>query len=577
MSQRPADYSRDLRLPRPPSTPMPLRYVILAMLAVCAPLVIASQIAAHLRFDVVDDQMFGYYGWRIAHGGVAYLDVWDNKPPGIYWINAIGFLIGGDSYGGVVFLCALAVIATLVLLYLIQASIYFRGAAAVSTVLACFFITHGFYQGGTNRTETFLIPFELGAVLLYFRGFVRDRWWKWYVAGLLCGVAFTFKQVGLAAWGAMGLHTIILVCIRELPVLTGLRRCLLLLAGAVTTIGAAAAYLHSQGALFEERGALFAIFGFNQAYFDVGASSMTEVRFKWTMLRHHMMPILTLPLLMAIAATIHSTLWFLRPQYRPVEIEHPLREFKPACPHYMMLFAIWYVAAMYGASVSPHAFRHYLLPTLPPLLLAGGYLINVIKTEVNLIDRLQQRAWVTAAFVLMGYLAIDAVWFHMGEVGRVWVDRFERKKDAPWETVGDAVAAMTRPDERIQCFGYQPGVYLRARRLNVCRYTTTEKMGQVQEGARFQEEELQRTLSATPPTVLGITAGDFGRLIDRDPNDTPMTGWDYWLRDFIATRYEHAQMINVEDDNYLLFKLRPAASGPTTSASEPATGAPGLR
>ena len=38
---------------------------------------------------------------------------------------------------------------------------------------------------------------------------------------------------------------------------------------------------------------------------------------------------------------------------------------------------------------------------------------------------------------------------------------------------------VTGPDDVIQCWGYYPGVYLHARRINACRYTTTEKVGQV--------------------------------------------------------------------------------------------------
>lgn len=561
MSQQPAGYSSDLRLPRPPSKPVPLLYVILGMIAVCTPLIIASQIAAHLRFDVVDDQLFGYFGWRIAHGAVPYLDVWDNKPPGIYWINALGFLIGGDSYGGVIFLCVIALLATLTFMYLIQASIYFRGAAAVSTILGCFYITHGFYQGGTNRTETFLMPCELAAALLYFRGFARDRWWKWLLAGVFCGLAFLFKQVGLAAWGAMGLHTIILVCTLELPWRSGLQRCLLLLGGAAIPVALAAAVLQVQGALLEPHGALFAIFGFNEAYFKVGASQLTELYYNLHRLRNHMMPIMTLPVLMAIAAVIHSTLWALRPAYRPAEIARPLSEFRPVCPRYMLFFGIWYCAAMYGAAISPHGFRHYLLPTFPPLLMAAGYLINVLKTEVGLIDRLQQRAWVTFAFVIMGYFAVDAVWFHIGEVGRVWVDRFERKKAAYWETVGDHIKALVGTGARIQCLGYMPGAYLRARGINVCRYATTEKIRQVQGYASFEEDALRARMGANPPQLLGISSEDFARLTVPDTGEE-ITDWDRWLYRFLEDHYQRMDMINIDYDNYYLYTLKPPQSQP---------------
>ena len=68
-------------------TPWPV--LITATVLLILPIVAISQVAAHTRTDVVDDQMFGYFGWRIANGAVAYEDVWDNKPPGVYWILSL--------------------------------------------------------------------------------------------------------------------------------------------------------------------------------------------------------------------------------------------------------------------------------------------------------------------------------------------------------------------------------------------------------------------------------------------------------------------------------------------------------
>jgi hypothetical protein len=474
------------------------------------PMVALSQFIAYWRTDVVDDQMFGYFGWRIANGATVYLDVWDNKPPGIYWINAVGMLLGGGSYFGVMAMCVLALLTAHACFLTICGSLYYRGAAVMATVLLSFYLTHAFFTGGTNRTETFLVACELAAVLFYMRGWARDRWWTWYLAGVCCGGAFLFKQVGLAAWGAMGLHTIILVCTRELPWRTGLRRCLLLLAGCVTLLALAAAYLAAQGAL---AAAWFATFEFNRAYFATRTSRFPYNYGSYHLLKNHALPILQLPLLMAVAAVIHATLWALRPRFRPPEIEQPLKALRPVCPRYVLLFGIWYLVAVWGAVMSPHAFRHYLVATIPPLLLMAGYLVNVLQAEMRLLVRLQQRAWVTAGFVVIGFFAIKAVQLQWEELAKVIVPRFIEGKRAEWEIIGDAVARVTGPEDKIQCWGYYPGVYLHARRINTSRYTTTEKVGQVKDEADFVMRELEKTLKREPPVVLVIPAGD-----------------DYWLR-----------------------------------------------
>ena len=39
-----------------------------------------------------DDGTYANIGWALNHGAHLYIDVWDNKPPGIYWLCA--FLVG---------------------------------------------------------------------------------------------------------------------------------------------------------------------------------------------------------------------------------------------------------------------------------------------------------------------------------------------------------------------------------------------------------------------------------------------------------------------------------------------------
>ncbi len=537
----------DSAVSQPANTPLPL--LVLAMALVIVPLIILSQLIAYWRTDVVDDQMFGYYGWRILHGARPYLDVWDNKPPGIYWINALGMLLGGGHYLGVIAVCAAALVVAHVAFFVAAASVYRREAAGVITVLLAFYLMHAYYTGGTNRTETFVVACELSAVAFYLRGYAADRWWKWFAAGALCGAAFLFKQVGLAAWGCMGLHTILLVVTRDLRLAAGAKRCLLLLAGAATTVGLAAGALNAQGAL---GAAWHAAFAFNRAYFVTGDTQFPYNFASIVLMEDHLLPIMLLPLLMATAAAVHALLWWLRPQYRPAEIDGRLRALAPVCRGSFALFVLWFLIAFYGAVLSPSRFRHYLVPAIPPLLLAAGYLVNVLLAEASLLRRLQQRAWVTAAFVIMGYFAWGALVRQFEEVSKVYDFRFDRHEQAEWEAIGDEVALHSGPQDRLQCFGYMPGVYLRARRLNATRFTTTEKVGQVRTEAQFVVTEVEEHLRRDPPALLAMPAGDYFWMrdgADRDgrPSDFKLHGW----------LLEHYQLVaDVPKFNVYIFKRR---------------------
>ena len=530
--------------------------IVAALIALC-------QLIAHLRLDVGDDQLFGYFGWRIAHGARVYLDVWDNKPPLIYWTNALGFWISGDSYAGVIALCTLALVIAHAAFYRIARHVYFPGSAVVATILGAFFMTHAYYQGGANRTETFLIAWELAAVTCYVRGWRRNRWYHWAAAGALACTAFLYKQVGLAAFGAMGLHTLLMVPYRRLTAAEALRRCLLIAGGGLVPIALTAGVLAWQGTLGE---ALFATFTFNRAYVRVGASRFLDLYYNFHMLRYsHILPTLKLPILMAIASVIHATLWRLRPPWRPVEITRRLPV--ASCPAPVVLFSVWFLAALYGAVISPHQFRHYLIPTLPPLLLLAGYIVHIIQAELSLLRRFAERGWAVAAFVAMGYFALDALQTQFAEASRVWLDREPRwvagrlvVKPAPWERVASRVVRYSGPRDRIQCWNYWPGIYLHARRTNACRFVTYEKPGQVGDEANFVRQELYHMFQTDPPVLFIIDSAEFERFRLGPDAKYPADWLEQWLATWIPRHY--ALVEEVTDVNQMIFKRRDLLTTP---------------
>ena len=48
-----------------------------------------------------DPGVFLYIGWRILNGELPYRDIWDHKPPFIFYINALGLAITKNSQWGV--------------------------------------------------------------------------------------------------------------------------------------------------------------------------------------------------------------------------------------------------------------------------------------------------------------------------------------------------------------------------------------------------------------------------------------------------------------------------------------------
>src|ERR671918_83423 len=64
-----------------------------------------------------DSGVFLYMGWRFLNGDIPYRDIWDHKPPLIYFVDALGIALTPHSLWGVWVLRFLFIFFTLFLIY----------------------------------------------------------------------------------------------------------------------------------------------------------------------------------------------------------------------------------------------------------------------------------------------------------------------------------------------------------------------------------------------------------------------------------------------------------------------------
>jgi hypothetical protein len=236
----------------------------------------------------------------------------------------------------------------------------------------------------------------------------------------------------------------------------------------------------------------------------------------------------------------------------------------------MLLFSVWAAVAFWGASVSPGHYRHYLIPFIPPLLLMAAYLVNVLKTELSLLKRLAQRGWVTAAFVAMAWFALDAAKGQWEGVSTVWYDRLRFNLSGPvlptpWEQIADEVKKRTTEDQKIQCWGYLPGVYLHARRINTCRFITTEKIGHVGDHADVVRRDLKATLERDPPALIVLPANDYAWFTDPEGFGQPRDWLGEWMATWLDAHYVRVLEIS-NQENVFLYQRRDLTPEPDVTS-----------
>jgi hypothetical protein len=151
-----------------------------------------------------DSGVFLYMGWRFISGDIPYRDVWDHKPPLIYFVDALGLSLTPDSLWGVWLLQFIFIFLTFFLIYkLLDAEFGIVAALAGSIILASGLLTV-LEQG--NVTEEYALVFQALGLWLIISAQkdnfpVRASFW----IGLLGGLAFNFKQTTIGIWIAYAL------------------------------------------------------------------------------------------------------------------------------------------------------------------------------------------------------------------------------------------------------------------------------------------------------------------------------------------------------------------------------------
>lgn len=160
---------------------------------------------ANPAFDIParDGGFFLYAGQQIVDGKIPYQDFWDSKGPGIFYVNALGLLLGGGSRWGVWWLEFLCLFGAFVFLYRTVSQRWGNGAALFGTLMAGLGLQ--IVLGYGNYTEEYALLFNAAGLALFLSMVdVERNYWKYIWVGALFGLSFTFRANNIG-----GLFTIL--------------------------------------------------------------------------------------------------------------------------------------------------------------------------------------------------------------------------------------------------------------------------------------------------------------------------------------------------------------------------------
>lgn len=310
-----------------------------------------------------DSGVFLYVGQQILQGQVPYRDIWDHKPPLVFYINAIGLLISDGSIWGVWWVEVVMLSVATVLGFALMRSAFGLLPSILASVL--WILSLQYVQEGGNLTEEYCLPLQFGALYLYWRSW--QRWqsvpWLWCtLLGAMGALAFLLRQNLVGVWIILALHCLLSAVFRQARLLRLIGIIVSYACGTVLILTAVAAY-------FQRNDAWTAFWSASFEYSFVYSSPrlvslLVAAETGVTSLSKSGI------VLLAASAWFAAMFWLLRGGHQLPKARVLYQILVPLFPIEMLL-----------TSISGRAYGHYFMAWLPVLAILAASLFGSLGTQ----------------------------------------------------------------------------------------------------------------------------------------------------------------------------------------------------
>ena len=294
-----------------------------------------------------DEAVYLTVAREMLRGDLLYVDIFDHKPPALYYLTA-GFLaVFGQSVATFKVLALVFSIGALIAFYYLARHLLDKRAAILAVAFLSLLITPTWLEGNTVNSEILMIfPTCLGMLL----GFQR----RLFLAGCFFGLAFLFKIPAIFDFAAFSVF--VALTVQKGAERRTLSDLALLIAGLLTPVAVTIAYFGAQGALAEYFDAAF--------LFSIDYTSSEQTTTGGHLLFSHGRLIVNgLPALMLVAwlAVRTARRWQARQLTAPSLFEFML---------------LWLLFSFYGVLLGGRPYEHYLIQAAPPFALLAAFVFT---------------------------------------------------------------------------------------------------------------------------------------------------------------------------------------------------------
>jgi len=450
-----------------------------ALISVCGTLIsLFPSNPDNMSLPSRDSGVFLYMGWRLLSGDIPYKDVWDHKPPLIYFVDAMGLSLTPASMWGIWLLQFIFIFATFFLIYMILDREFGIGAALAGSIILASGLLTVLEQG--NVTEEYALVFQALCFWLFIRAH-RDNFptHASFWIGLLGGLAFNFKQTTIGVWIA---YALILVAVRISQRKSPLSDFLSLSTGWLIPSIIFVLYIASQNALVDYWEQAF-LYNFTYIGKHEGIRRLVPVFFKGFLL-----------LSQAGVLYLAALGWLAGLGYVWVN--------RRATPHPMILIALVNLPIeVILITISGRSIIHYYLTLLPVMAILTGILIYAIP---RLLEKITNRSFQKVNQWSPVLLLLVVILFQFGQI-KYYPEYVRVLAINEYAPVIDYIATNTKESDKVLIIGAESAVNFLTRREAPTRFVYQYPLALL--GRRPMFEEYFNQILENKPVLIIDTRG----------------------------------------------------------------------
>lgn len=513
---------------------------LVILLAVCVVALIPAMPSVSLPRE--DSGIFLYFGQQILAGKLPYVDLFDHKPPLVFYLNALGLALGGAW--GVWALQLLGIYASALMGYSFLSRPY--GAKVAGYAILAFLLNLVLVMERGNLTEVYALPFQFAALAL-FAGLDAQSGFRWrgFLIGICAGMAFMLRQNLIGLWIALAMILIIQSIFQR--TWRGFVELLRWGLGAIVVVGGWVIYFALRGAITEFWDVAFvynfvyssvsnverlASLGYVFEFLTTSSGFFAIASLAWlaclavilvnhekirSVLTHRWvgLPLALVGLYLGLRALIVAeagiSLWrasqlifgsvlialgvffFLRwpeQHVRPWLARQKTGEVTPFLP--LFIAALDFPIEVLLVSLSATNFAHYFMAFLPVItLLIGFFAFSVVSWSQSSGSKLISSVWLVLFFVLLTQNGITAL-----------LDQGKPHVDEQLSQTVKYIQDNSRPNDKILVWGFNTGLYYLSNRQSPSRLMMQGPLFRAGYTDARKVQDFLNELKANPPALI---------------------------------------------------------------------------